>query len=60
MIRKGVIHWVGDDADAPNADRIIDVQGATIVPGLTDAHVHLFAIANERQQISLTGPDIPN
>ncbi len=58
VIRKGVIHWVGDDADAPNADRIIDVQGATIVPGLTDAHVHLFAIANERQQISLTGPDI--
>jgi len=58
MTRKGVIHWVGDEADAPKADRIIDMQGATIVPGLTDAHVHLFAIANERQQISLNGPDV--
>lgn len=58
MMRKGVIHWIGDEADAPGADRVIDVQGATIVPGLTDAHVHMFAIANERQQISLNGPDI--
>ena len=58
MTRKGVIHWIGDDADAPKADHVIDMQGTTIVPGLTDAHVHLFAIANERQQISLNGPDI--
>lgn len=60
MTRKGVIHWVGAEADAPKADRVIDMQGATIVPGLTDAHVHLFAIANERQQISLNGPDVPS
>lgn len=58
MTRKGVIHWIGDEADAPKADRIIDMQGATIIPGLTDAHVHLFAIANERQQISLNGPNV--
>lgn len=58
MTRKGVIHWIGDEADAPKADHVIDMQGAVIVPGLTDAHVHLFAIANERQQISLNGPDI--
>lgn len=58
MTRKGVIHWIGDEADAPKADHVIDMQGAVIVPGLTDAHVHLFAIANERQQISLDGPDI--
>lgn len=58
MTRKGVIHWIGDEADAPKADRVIDMQGAAIVPGLTDAHVHLFAIANERQQISLSGADV--
>lgn len=58
MTRKGVIHWIGDEADAPKADRVIDMQGAAIVPGLTDAHVHLFAIANERQQISLNGADV--
>lgn len=58
MTRKGVIHWIGDDADAPKADQVIDMQGAVILPGLTDAHVHLFAIANERQQISLNGPEV--
>lgn len=58
MIGKGVIQWVGDDVEAPQADHVVDMQGATIVPGLTDAHVHLFAIANERQQISLNGPDV--
>lgn len=34
------------------------MQGATIIPGLTDAHVHLFAIANERQQIQLGIPGV--
>jgi predicted amidohydrolase YtcJ len=58
VTRKGTIHWVGDREDAPGADRTIDMQGATVIAGLTDAHVHLFAIANERQQIQLNGPGV--
>lgn len=58
VTRKGVIDWVGDGEDAPDAARVIDMQGATMIPGLTDAHVHLFAIANERQQIQLNGPGV--
>ncbi len=58
VTRKGVIDWVGDNTDVPEAACTIDMQGATIIPGLTDAHVHLFAIANERQQIQLNGPGI--
>jgi hypothetical protein len=58
VTRKGVIDWVGDNEDAPDAARVIDMQGATMIPGLTDAHVHLFAIANERQQIQLNGPRV--
>ncbi|EGP06414.1 hypothetical protein CSIRO_3992 [Bradyrhizobiaceae bacterium SG-6C] len=58
MTRKGVVHWIGDEADAPKADQTVDMQGATIIPGLTDAHVHLFAIAHERQQISLNGANV--
>ena len=53
VTRGGVIHWVGNKDEAPAAARTIDMQGATIIPGLTDAHVHLFAIAHERQQIHL-------
>lgn len=58
VTRNGVIDWVGDQEDAPDAAHVIDMQGATIIPGLTDAHVHLFAIANERQQIQLNGPAV--
>ena len=58
VTRKGAIHWVGDRKDAPEADRTIDMQGATVIAGLTDAHVHLFAITNERQQIQLNGPGV--
>lgn len=58
VTRKGTVHWVGDGPDAPEASRTIDMQGATIIPGLTDAHVHLFAIANERQQIPLNASGV--
>lgn len=58
VTRKGAVHWVGDGPDAPEASRTIDMQGATIIPGLTDAHVHLFAIANERQQIPLNASGV--
>lgn len=58
VTRRGVIDWVGDQEDAPVAAHVIDMQGATIIPGLTDAHVHLFAIANERQQVQLNGPGV--
>lgn len=58
VTRRGAVLWIGDREDAPEAARTIDMQGATIIPGLTDAHVHLFAIANERQQIHLNGPAI--
>ena len=58
VTRKGAVHWVGERQDAPEAGRTIDMQGATIIPGLTDAHVHLFAIANERQQVQLNGSGV--
>lgn len=39
-IRDGYVQAVGRDLRAPGAPRL-DVDGATVLPGLIDAHVHL-------------------
>ncbi|MGH1562203.1 imidazolonepropionase [Mumia sp. DW29H23] len=41
VVADGVVRWVGDAADAPAADDVLDVDGATVVPGFVDAHSHL-------------------
>ena len=50
--------FVGSRADAPAAAVTRDMQGATVLPGLTDAHVHLYAIASERLQTPLCPPSV--
>ena len=55
LIHGGRIAWVGDQCDAPAAAATIDLGGAAVLPGLTDAHVHLLAMAQDRLQISLAG-----
>ena len=59
-IDGGRVAWVGDAAEAPRADRVLNLDGAVVLPGLTDAHVHLFAIAHARLQVSLTAADVSN
>jgi hypothetical protein len=50
---------IGCDAQggAPAAERTIDLKGAAVIPGLTDAHIHLFAIAHARLQVPVTPRD---
>ena len=40
----GVIQALLPPGDAPSADRVIDAQGAYVIPGAIDAHVHLGVI----------------
>lgn len=42
LIEGGLIKGVGKekDLDAPDVDRIIDVRGMTVAPGLIDSHCH--------------------
>jgi predicted amidohydrolase YtcJ len=58
LVEGDRIVWIGDAADAPAADRRIDLGGAVVIPGLTDAHIHLFAIAEDRLQVPLEDPAI--
>ena len=45
LVKGDRIVWVGHEKNAPftRADRVIDCAGATLLPGLNDAHVHLLA-----------------
>lgn len=57
LVGGGRILWIGEAADAPSADRTIDLQGSRLVPGLTDAHSHLYMRAQELLNLRL-GPDV--
>src|SRR3954471_19023007 len=59
VVADGKVLWTGGIADAPAADETIDLGGAAVIPGLTDAHIHLFAIAHARLQVPVTPRDTP-
>ncbi len=40
LVRGTTIDWIGAAADAPAADRTIDLGGALVTPAFVDAHVH--------------------
>ncbi|HVE40574.1 MAG TPA: amidohydrolase [Planctomycetota bacterium] len=41
--------------ETPAAKRVIDLKGATVVPGFIDAHVHLLAVGRRLREVDLTG-----
>lgn len=43
LVQDGVIAGVGTFDDAPDADRIVDLNGGTLVPSFCDGHAHLPA-----------------
>jgi len=58
-VRAGRIVFVGDDEGAApfraTAKRVLDLQGATGVPGLNDAHLHLAGIGERELSFNLEG-----
>lgn len=41
-VQDGVIAAIGDDIEVPEDTTVIDGTGQTLLPGLIDAHVHVF------------------
>ncbi|MFK8014768.1 MAG: amidohydrolase [Gammaproteobacteria bacterium] len=60
-IRDGHIEFVGADAEASaryaNAARTIDLNGATVLPGLVDTHTHFFELGASLERVQLRGID---
>jgi imidazolonepropionase len=41
VVQNGRVAWIGNAAQAPAADRQIDLGGRTLIPGFVDSHSHL-------------------
>ena len=59
VVRDGRIVFVGSTADAlrqrGDSTRVIDAGGATVLPGLVDAHVHLANLGASLARVNLVG-----
>ena len=57
VITDGEITFVGSTADARKhqveSSRMVDLAGATIIPGLVDSHTHLFELGAVLERINL-------
>jgi predicted amidohydrolase YtcJ len=40
LVRAGRVAWLGPDAEAPAAERVVDLAGDLVTPAFVDAHVH--------------------
>ena len=40
LVTDSRIGWIGEDGDAPAADRVVDLDGSLVTPAFVDAHVH--------------------
>jgi predicted amidohydrolase YtcJ len=56
-VKKDRIVFVGSNADAKkfHAARTFDLNGKTVVPGLTDSHCHIFGIGERELTLNLEG-----
>jgi imidazolonepropionase-like amidohydrolase len=49
LIRNGIVSEIGADLSVPGVPRL-DAHGATVLPGLIDAHVHLGVVPGSGQR----------
>ena len=56
-ISGGEIAFVGDTSDAMkfrgDSTRVVDLAGATVIPGLVDSHTHVFGLGEGLEQVNL-------
>ena len=56
--KDGEIVYVGDTADAlafrGETTRVVDLAGATVIPGLVDSHTHVFELGAKLDAVNLT------
>lgn len=58
-VERGTILYIGDDEGIDrfigNGTRVVDLGGATVLPGLSDAHTHVLNLGTTLEQVDLVG-----
>ncbi|MDT4953492.1 MAG: hypothetical protein QOJ02_1630 [Acidobacteriota bacterium] len=58
-VKAGRVIFVGSNSDAKKYEgtrtRVVDLQGRTVVPGLTDSHNHLIGVGLREMTLNLEG-----
>ena len=52
VLADGVVAWVGDTADLPAADEVIDAGGRAVIPGFVDSHTHLVFAGDRAEEFT--------
>ena len=59
IVKGDRVAFIGSNAEVakhkPDGARIIDLRGNTVVPGLTDAHCHIFGIGAREMKLDFEG-----
>lgn len=55
LVAGDTVGWVGTDADAPSADRTVELDGALVTPAFVDAHVHTTHTGFALTELDLSG-----
>jgi len=52
-IKNGFIEYTGEDSSL-SAKEIIDLEGKTVIPGMTDSHMHMYAFCQNLVAVDLS------
>ena len=58
-VRGEKIFWVGKDSDVEKfigpETRVVELKGKLVLPGLVDAHAHMYSLGKELSYLNVTG-----
>lgn len=52
VIDDGRVAWIGDSADIPAADEMVEADGAAVIPGFVDSHTHLVFAGDRAEEFA--------
>jgi predicted amidohydrolase YtcJ len=58
VLTSGRIEVVADSAAEISAEHVVDLRGATLVPGFHDAHNHMIGFGRSLAEVNLSSPPI--